>query len=72
MVDFNHGSNLYNGKTIEEIEELPFTGWHEHDKQIYINNCREAIHYQMGGINAGIVECIKRSNFMIAKNYVEQ
>ena len=57
----------YNGRTIEEIEKLPFKGWSDHDKKLYLKNCAEVISLQLTG-DFGAAESIKNSNFSIAKN----
>ena len=59
----------YNGRTIEEIEKLPFKGWSEHDKEIYLKNCAEVISLQLTG-DFGMAESIKNSNFYISKKYI--
>ena len=59
----------YNGRTIEEIEKLPFKGWDDHDKKLYLKNCAEVISLQLTG-DFGMAESIKNSNFSIAKKYI--
>lgn len=59
----------YNGRTIEEIEKLPFKGWDDHDKKLYLKNCSEVISLQLTG-DFGMAESIKNSNFCIAKKYI--
>ena len=59
----------YNGRTIEELEKLPFKGWSEHDKKLYLKNCAEVISLQLTG-DFGMAESIKNSNFHIAKKYI--
>lgn len=59
----------YNGRTIEEIEKLPFKGWSDHDKKLYLKNCAEVISLQLTG-DFGMAESIKNSNFSIAKKYI--
>ena len=61
----------YNGRTIEEIEKLPFKGWSEHDKKLYLKNCAEVISLQLTG-DFGMAESIKNINFCISKKYINK
>ena len=62
--------HTYNGHTINEIETMPFSGWHPADKERYIKNCREVIDIQLSGVNLSMIECIKNTNHQIAKQYL--
>ena len=61
-------NNLYNGKTLQEIE-ANLKGWSEHDKKLYMQNCAEVISLQMSG-DFGMAESTKNQNFEISKNYI--
>lgn len=67
QVDTN---NLYNGKTIEAIESN-LEGWHEVDKKRYMQNVKDCIQIQLSGVNLSYTECLKYSNFLISKQYIE-
>ena len=58
----------YNGKTIQEIENnLPKNiTWIE--KETYIKNCIEVANNELNGVNKGLNELIKNSNFNIINN----
>ena len=68
FVNFDTNSDLYNGFTVEQIESR-LQGWHQSDAKRYVDNCKEVIRLQLNGNDAGLCECIKQSNFWIAKQY---
>jgi len=60
---------IYNGMTIEEIKNnLPknMTSCH---KKMYLNNCKEVYFNEKYGINLGLCQAIRNSNFNLIKIY---
>lgn len=61
---------LYNGKTVEQIENnLPANMISEHCKH-YLNNVREVIQCQLTGINTQEIEIRKNANFNLINFYL--
>ncbi len=56
---------LYNGKTIEQIEDnMPDILIPAH-KEMYLNNCREVIRNEAEGYNLNYCQRLRDSNFML-------
>ena len=64
-------SPLYNGKTIQGIECMPFNGWINEHKKEYIDNCKKVIECQMYGFNQNEIECLKNRNFNLVVFYLK-
>lgn len=66
-----YGSSLYNGYTIEEIEDkVNSYEWNNSDKKKYIENCRAVIKSQLAYMNAGLIESRMNANFNITLKYL--
>jgi hypothetical protein len=60
---------IYNGMTIEEIKNnLPKNMTSSH-KKMYLNNCEEVYFNEKHGINLGLCQAIRNSNFNLIKIY---
>ncbi len=61
-------NQLYNGMTLQQIENNLPKNIHHIDKQIYLSNVKEYI--KLGNTNKRYKECILNSNFEIIKRYL--
>lgn len=61
--------NLYNNKTIEQIEQNLPSNMSDFHRLEYINNCKKVIERQTTGYNLNEIEGIKNYNFILIKLY---
>lgn len=61
--------NLYNNKTIEQIEQNLPPNMSDFHRLEYINNCKKVIERQTTGYNLNEIEGIKNYNFILIKLY---
>lgn len=63
--------STYNGYTLEQVEKMPFKGWIEAHKRIYIENCKRVIQCLESGLNRHDIELCKNENFLLVKMYLQ-
>lgn len=62
-------NNLYNGKTLEQIEANLPTKMIQLHKDMYLNNCKRVIECLASGYNLNEVDIIKNANFILIEPY---
>ena len=63
-------ADMYNGRTLAEIENNFPLNMPEIHREIYLENCREVIKIENSGFNLNYIECVKNTNFNLINFYL--
>jgi hypothetical protein len=64
------GTALYNGMTLEQIENNLHPNMIPIHREQYLNNCKEVIKNENAGFNLDWCQQVRFANFLLTENYL--